>query len=54
MDEQLNQTPENNEMPKQEPYHPRPTWQIVLAWVGIAVVLGAFLLYLYQIATGGL
>ena len=54
MDEQLNQTPENTEAPKQEPYKARPMWQICLAWVGIAVVFGGFLLYLYQIATGGL
>lgn len=34
-------------------YTPRPKWQQYLAWVGVVIVAGAFLLYLYQIATGG-
>lgn len=36
-----------------ESYHPRPKWQIVAAWIGMGIVLLAFCLYCYQIATGG-
>ena len=41
--------------PEQEKpvYVPRPKWQIVLAWIGIAIVLIGFGTYLYQIATAG-
>ena len=34
-------------------YVPRPKWQIVLAWVGAAIVLIGFGTYLYHIATAG-
>ena len=54
MDEKLTQSPETAETPAQVPYKPRPVWQIWTARIGLVVVIGAFLLYLYQIATGGL
>ncbi len=44
---------ENEEM-ERPTYVPRPRWQIIAAWVGIAIVAVGFALYLYQIATGGL
>ncbi len=45
---------ENREQQEHEGYKPRPVWQIVLAWIGVAVVAAAFILYLYNIASGGL
>ncbi len=35
-------------------YVPRPRWQIAAAWAGAVIVAAAFILYLYQIAAGGL
>ena len=35
-------------------YTPRPKWQIVGAWIAIAIMLVGFVLYCLQIATGGL
>ena len=49
--EELN---ENQELEVREGYRPRPVWQIVLAWIGVAVVAAAFIIYLYNIANGGL
>lgn len=47
-------TPEQiEELTRQKQYTPRPLWQIIAAWVGVAVVAAAFLLYCYHIATGG-
>ena len=46
----------NENLEQQEPktgYQPRPVWQIVLAWIGVAVVAAAFAIYLYNIANGG-
>ena len=37
-----------------EGYKPRPKWQIVCAWIGIVIVIVAFVLYCWQIATGGM
>ena len=45
---------ENQELQEQQGYKPRPVWQIVLAWVGIAVMVTAIILYYYHIASGGL
>lgn len=50
MDEQLH---ENEEVSQPKPYVPRPLWQIIAAWFGVAIVAIGFLLYVYQIATGG-
>lgn len=50
MDEQLR---ENEELSQSKPYIPRPLWQIIAAWFGVAIVFIGFLLYVYQIATGG-
>lgn len=55
---------ENKEMqdqlPEQEPiltesagYTPRPKWQIIAAWVGLAIVVAGVALYYFQIANGG-
>jgi len=35
-------------------YTPRPKWQIVAAWIGIAIMVIGFVLYCLQIAGGGL
>lgn len=52
--EKTERTPEEiEELTRQKQYTPRPMWQIVAAWVGIAIVAAAFLLYCYHIATGG-
>ncbi len=48
MDEQ-NLQPEEKSV-----YTPRPKWQIVGAWIAIAIMLVGFVLYCLQIATGGL
>ena len=44
----------NAEVLKQDTYVARPKWQIVAAWVGIAIVAVGFVLYCWQIANGGL
>ena len=44
----------NAEVLKQDSYTPRPKWQIVAAWIGVAVVAVGFILYCWQIANGGL
>ncbi len=38
---------------EKEVYVPRPKWQIIGAWIGVAIMVVGFLLYCYQIATGG-
>ena len=43
----------NAEVLKKEGYTPRPKWQIIAAWVGIAIVAVGFILYCWQIANGG-
>ena len=45
---------ENQEMEVRESYKPRPKWQIVMAWIGVVVVAAAFVIYLYNIANGGI
>lgn len=51
MDEQRKET---EELTQEKPYVPRPAWQILAAWIGAGIVIVSFLLYVYQIATGGL
>ena len=35
-------------------YQPRPRWQVWCARIGVVIMIVAFLLYCYQIATGGM
>lgn len=51
--EQVSAEEMNAEVLKQDTYTKRPKWQIVAAWVGIAIVVVGFLLYCWQIATAG-
>ena len=44
----------NAEVLKKDTYTPRPKWQIVAAWVGVAIVAAGFILYCWQIANGGI
>ena len=37
-----------------EGYKPRPKWQLVCAWIGIVIMIVSFVLYCWQIATGGM
>ena len=52
--EQVSAEEMNAEVLKKDTYVPRPKWQIVAAWVGIAIVAVGFILYCWQIANGGL
>ena len=52
--EQVSAEEMNAEVLKKDNYTPRPKWQIVAAWVGIAIVGIGFLLYCWQIANGGM
>ena len=52
--EQVSAEEMNAEVLKKDTYTPRPKWQIVAAWVGIAIVGIGFLLYCWQIANGGM
>ncbi len=46
---------EQNQQPQQEPvYTPRPAYQVWAARIGVVIVILAVILYLYQIATGGM
>ena len=54
MDEQRNQTEQTEEISPKEIYTPRPAWQIWAARIGVVIVIVAFLLYVWQIANGGL
>lgn len=54
MDEQRNQTEQTEEISTKEAYTPRPAWQIWAARIGVVIVIVAFLLYVWQIANGGL
>lgn len=52
--EQMNMNVDMEQTQESTPaYTPRPKWQIWAAWIGVVIVAAAFLLYLYQIATGG-
>ena len=44
------ETPEEN----RPAYTPRPTWQIVLAWIGLGIMAVSIALYYWQIANGGI
>ena len=35
-------------------YTPRPKWQIVLAWIGVAIMAASIIMYYWQIANGGM
>ena len=52
--EQVSAEELNAEVLKKDSYTPRPKWQIVAAWVGIAIVAVGFILYCWQIANGGM
>ena len=52
--EQVSAEEMNAEVLKQDTYTPRPKWQIVAAWIGVAIVGIGFLLYCWQIANGGM
>ncbi len=54
MDEQNIQEPEQ-ELPPElvtEKYVPRPRYQVIAAWVGLVIMVLAFLSYCWQIAFG--
>ena len=51
---EVNEQPAAEEIQNKEAYTPRPKWQIVAAWVGIAIVVVGFVLYCWQIANGGM
>ncbi len=51
MDDQHKET---EELSQEKPYTPRPAWQLWAARFGLVIAVVAFLLYVYQIATGGL
>lgn len=51
--EQVSVEEMNAEVLKKDTYTPRPKWQIVAAWIGIAIVAVGFILYCWQIATAG-
>ena len=51
--EQVSAEELNAEVLKKDSYTPRPKWQIVAAWIGIAIVAVGFILYCWQIANGG-
>lgn len=50
-EKQLQDTVQEQESPV---YQPRPTWQRVLAWIGLGIVLIGVVLYYYHIARGGM
>ena len=57
MEEQRIDTPETEvlEEENQQPaYRPRPKWQIILAWVGVAIMVASVIMYYWQIANGGI
>ena len=41
---------EENQQPA---YRPRPKWQLVCAWIGVAIMIISVILYYWQIAVGG-
>jgi len=57
MDENRENLPENEILEEETPkpvYVPRPRWQIVLAWIGVAFMIVSVLLYYWHIANGGM
>ena len=54
-EEELVDIPEEETTEQQRPaYRPRPTWQIVLAWIGLGIMAVSIFLYYWQIANGGI
>ena len=51
--EQVSPEEMNAEVLQKDTYVPRPKWQIIAAWVGVAIVAVGFILYCWQIANGG-
>ena len=51
--EQVSTEEMNAEVLKKDSYVKRPKWQIIAAWIGIAIVAVGFILYCWQIATAG-
>lgn len=51
---ELNEQELQEETLKSEGYTPRPKWQIIAAWLGVAIVAVGFVLYCWQIANGGM
>lgn len=51
---ELNELELQEETLKSEGYKPRPKWQIIAAWLGVAIVAVGFVLYCWQIANGGM
>ena len=51
--EQVSTEEMNAEVLKKDSYTPRPKWQIIAAWIGIAIVAVGFILYCWQIANAG-
>ena len=51
-----NQEQQQEDLLEQAPnvYKPRPKWQLVCAWIGIAIMIVSFILYCWQIANGGM
>jgi hypothetical protein len=45
---------ENREQEVKPAYKPRPMWQIVMAWIGVAIMVVSIALYYIQIAKGGI
>ena len=45
MKKNVPQEPTEEEFQIQEPYVPRPKWQVAAAWVGLAVFLGILVMY---------
>ena len=55
----MENTPENNipgsdPKPEQEPYIPRPAWQVWLARIGLVLFIGLVILQLIHVARGGM
>ena len=41
-------------LPPQEKYIPRPLWQIILAWLGLGLIVGLLILQFALMLKGGL
>ena len=53
MEEQI-ELDEIQEVTEESGYQPRPVWQRVVAWVGLAIVIAGVVLYYIHIANGGI
>ena len=51
MEENKNLTPDEPIEPEAPSYVPRPRWQIVLAWIALAIFIVGVVLYYYNIMT---